>query len=99
MTLDGKEPRNWFKDNSTLIYFLIAQLIAIGAGAASILSYSVKLETRVHILETRGAAYSVKRMDDMAQQIAILQQKIEHNEDSIKRLVDQYLKDKATTPR
>jgi len=88
------DPKSWFKENSTLIYFLIAQLIAIGAGAASILSYSVKLETRVHILETRGAAYSVKRMDDMAQKISVLEQKIEHNEDSIKRIVEQYLKDK-----
>jgi len=86
--------KSWIKENSTLVYFLIAQLIAIGAGAASILSYSVKLETRVHILETRGAAYSVKRMDDMANQIAVLQQKIEHNEDSIKRIVTEYLKDR-----
>jgi uncharacterized coiled-coil protein SlyX len=92
--------KGWLKQNSTLVYFLLAQLVALAAGAASILSYSVKLETRVHILETRGAAYSVKRMDDMANQIAVLQQKIEHNEDSIKRLVDQYLKDRAIqTPR
>ena len=93
--MNGKDPKNWFKDNSTLIYFLIAQLIAIGAGAASILSYSVKLETRVDILETRGAAYSVKRMDEMAQQIAVLQQKIEHNEERIGRLLTEILKDKS----
>lgn len=82
------------KENSTLVYFLIAQLIAIGAAAASILSYSVKLETRVHILETRGAAYSVKRMDEMAQQIAVLQQKIEQNQESIRTYRDQYFKDR-----
>lgn len=76
------------------MYFLIAQLIAIGAAAASILSYSVKLETRVHILETRGAAYSVKRMDEMAQQIAVLQQKIEQNQESIRTYRDQYFKDR-----
>jgi len=87
------QPKSWFKDNSTLIYFLIAQLIAIGAGAASILSYSVRLETRVHILETRGAAYSVKRMDDMSHQIAVLEQKIENNETQIRRIVEQYLRD------
>ena len=87
--------RSWIRENSTLVYFLIAQLIAIGAGAASILSYSVKLETRVHILETRGAAYSVKRMDDMSNQIAVLQQKIEHNEESIRTYRDQYFKDRA----
>ena len=78
-----------------MVYFLIAQLIAIGAGAASILSYAVKLETRVHILETRGAAYSVKRMDDMASQIAVLQEKIENNEESIRTYRDQYFKDRA----
>ena len=85
--------KSWIKENSTLVYFLIAQLIAIGAAAASILSYSVKLETRVHILETRGAAYSVQRMDAMANQIAVLQQKIEHNEESIRTYRDQYFKD------
>lgn len=86
--------KSWIRENSTLVYFLIAQLIAIGAAAASILSYSVRLETRVHILETRGAAYSVQRMDSMANQIAVLQQKIDTNETSINRIVEQYLKDK-----
>lgn len=95
MTIDGKDPKNWFRENSTLIYFLIAQLLAIGTGGASILTYMVRLETRVHILETRGAAYSVGRMDAMAQQIAVLQQQIEHNEESIRTYRDQYFKDKA----
>ncbi len=90
---NGRLKSSWFRENSTLIYFLIAQLIAIGAAGASILSYSVKLETRVHILETRGAAYSVKRMDEMSQKIAVLEQKIENNEDSIRRIVEQYLRD------
>ena len=88
------ELRSWMKENSTLVYFLIAQLIAIGAGAASILTYSVKLETRVDILETRGAAYSVKRMDEMAKQIAVLQEKIENNEESIRTYREQYFRDK-----
>lgn len=86
--------KSWIKENQTLVYFLIAQMIVIGGGAASALAYFTKLETRVLTLETRGAAYSVKRMDEMAQQIAVLQQKIEHNENSIQRIVDQYLKDR-----
>jgi hypothetical protein len=90
---NGRVRSSWFRENSTLIYFLIAQLIAIGAAGASILSYSVKLETRVHILETRGAAYSVARMDAMAQKITVLEQKISNNENSIQRIVEQYLKD------
>jgi len=87
--------KSWIKENSTLVYFLIAQMIAIGAGAASILAYSVRLETRVHILETRGAAYSVKRMDEMDHKIAVIEEKIDSNERSIKRIVDQYFKERT----
>ena len=83
-----EQARTWIRDNSTLIYFLIAQFIAIGAGAASILAYAVKLETRVSIMEERGAAYTVGRMDEMKLKIHALEQHIEANEASIKRIVD-----------
>lgn len=86
--------KSWIKENSTLVYFLIAQMIAIGAGAASVLAYMVKLETRVHIMETRGAEYSVARMNDMKNQITVLEQKIAQNEVSIRRIVERYLDDK-----
>jgi hypothetical protein len=82
------EAKNWFKDNSTLIYFLIAQFIAIGAGAASVLAYMVKLETRVSIMETRGAEYTVLRMEEMRLRIAALENNIKKNETSIDRIVD-----------
>jgi len=85
---NGRVRSSWFRENSTLIYFLIAQLIAFGTAGASILTYMVRLETRVHILETRGAAYSVARMDGLAQKLTVMEQKIENNEDSIKRIVD-----------
>jgi flagellar biosynthesis chaperone FliJ len=54
----------------------------------------VKLETRVHIMETRGAEYSVARMNDMKNQITVLEQKIAQNEVSIRRIVERYLDDK-----
>jgi hypothetical protein len=98
MSPDGwTEPRgprqpSWLKENSTLIYFLIAQMLAIGAGAASILAYFTKLETRVSIMEDRGAAYTVARMDEMKLKITVLEQQIEKNEASINRLVNEYLK-------
>jgi hypothetical protein len=88
----GRVRTSWFRENSTLIYFLIAQLIAIGAGGASMLAYFTKLETRVSIMEDRGAAYTVARMDEMKLKIAVLEQQIESNESSIKRIVEQYLK-------
>ena len=83
-----EDARAFLRNNSTLIYFLIAQFIAIGAGAASVLAYMVKLETRVETMEVRGAAYTVARMDEMKLNIAKLQQDIDKNEESIKRIVD-----------
>ena len=83
-----EEAKSWLRDNSTLIYFLIAQFIAIGAFAASGIAYMVKLETRVHIMETRGAEYTVQRMEEMKLKIANLEQQIEQNERSINRIVD-----------
>jgi hypothetical protein len=83
-----QEAKTWIRDNSTLIYFLIAQFIAIGAFVASGLAYMVKLETRVHTMETRGAEYTVSRMEEMKLRIHGLEQQIEQNERSINRIVD-----------
>jgi hypothetical protein len=89
-----EEVRSWMKENSTLIYFLIAQLLAIGAGAASILAYSVKLETRVAIMETRGAEYSVARMGKMEERITILEQHVRSMEAQLQRVVNEILRDR-----
>jgi hypothetical protein len=84
--------KSWFQDNHTLVVFLGAQLVAMGAAAAAIIAYSVKLETRVSIMETRGAEYTVARMAKVDERITILEQKINQNEASIRRLIDEYLK-------
>jgi hypothetical protein len=86
--------KSWVRENSTLVYFLIGQVIVVGGAAASLLAYMVKLETRVHIMETRGAEYSVVRMAKMEEKITVLEQQIRHNEDSIKRVIDQYFKER-----
>jgi protein associated with RNAse G/E len=92
------EVKSWVKENSTLVYFLLAQFVAIGALVASGLAYMVKLETRVSIMETRGAAYTVSRMDDMKLAIARLQQDIDKNESSIKRIIDIMTKELHIAP-
>jgi len=93
-----QEARTWIRDNSTLIYFLIAQFIAIGAFVASGLAYMVKLETRVHTMETRGAEYTVARMEEMKLKIHGLEQQIEQNERSINRIVDTLTKQLNVKP-
>jgi hypothetical protein len=80
--------KSWFQENSTLIYFLAAQAVAIGAAAASILAYSVRLETRVSIMETRGAEYTVERLGKIDQRLTVLEQAIHKNTASIERIID-----------
>jgi ERCC4-type nuclease len=93
------ELKSWVKDNSALVYFLIAQFIAIGAGAASVLAYMVKLETRVSIMETRGAEYTVSIMADMKHRITIIEQRQQRNEAQIERIVDRLTQDVGRTPK
>ena len=82
------DAKNWVKENSTLLYFLLAQFVALGAAGASFFAYMVKLETRVGIMETRGAEYTVSRMEEMKLRIAKIEQAAEKNEASIKRIID-----------
>jgi uncharacterized coiled-coil protein SlyX len=70
------------------MYFLVAQFIALGAAGASMLAYMVKLETRVHTMETRGAEYTVARMDELKLKIATLENDIAKNGARLERIVD-----------
>jgi hypothetical protein len=92
--------RSWLSEHqAALIIFLFGQLMVFGAGAASGFAYMVKLETRVHTMETRGAEYTVARMEEMKLKIARLEQLIEKNEDSIKRIVDVMTRDLHVPPQ
>ena len=91
--------KSWVRENHTLVMFLLAQFVAIGAGAASILAYAVKLETRVSIMETRGAEYTVARMEEMKLKIARLEDAIEKNENSIKRVIDIMTRELGKSPQ
>jgi hypothetical protein len=86
------EQKSWFKENSTLIYFLIAQALAFGTAGASVLAYMVKLETRVYIMETRGAEYTVARMAKIDERITVMEQRVAAAASRLERVVDQFLK-------
>ena len=92
------EFRSWFQNNQTLVLFLAAQAVGIGAAAAAILAYSVKLETRVSIMETRGAEYTVARMEEMKNRITIIEQRQLRTEGQIEKLVSEFIKDLQKTP-
>ena len=87
--------RSWFHQNQTLVLFLGAQAVALATAAAAILAYSVKLETRVSIMETRGAEYTVARMDEIRQRLTVIEQRQQRNESQITRIIEEILKDKS----
>jgi hypothetical protein len=76
--------KSWFRENSTLIYFLIAQAIGIGAMVLSMVSYMVNLEARVSILETRGSPH----LGTIDNRLTVLESQTKENKRSIDRIVD-----------
>jgi voltage-gated potassium channel Kch len=93
-----EQARSWIRENSTLIYFLLAQFVALGAAAAAIIAYATKLEVRVHTMETRGAEYTVARMQEMQQRITVLEQNIKTNAHSIDRIIAIMTRDLGKAP-
>jgi hypothetical protein len=73
----------WLRDNSTLIYFLIAQAIAIGATVISLIAYSVRLETRVTTLEVRGSPH----LGVIDNRLTVLESQTRDNKEAIDRII------------
>jgi hypothetical protein len=76
--------KSWFHENHTLVYFLVAQGIAIGAAVLSITAYMVRLETRVNTLEVRGSPH----LAEINNRLTVLEKQTEANKQSIDRVVD-----------
>lgn len=79
-----QQARSWMKDNATLIYFLIAQAIAIGAAVLSMTAYMVRLETRVATLETRGSPH----LNDINNRLTVLEASTKDNKDRLDKVTD-----------
>lgn len=80
--------RSWFTENQTLVYFLVAQAIAIGAAVLSMTAYMVRLETRVATLETRGSPH----LGIIDNRLTVLEAQTENNKASIERIKDKLTK-------
>lgn len=93
------QAKSWIKENTSLVVFLVAQLLAMGAGAAAVIAYSVKLETRVSIMETRGAEYTAARLGKIDERLTVLEQNIKDNKERIDRILNQYLRDTQPRPQ
>jgi Tfp pilus assembly protein PilO len=81
--------KSWLHDNQTLVYFLLAQAVAIGAAVLSITAYMVRLETRVATLETRGSPH----LAVIDNRLTVLEKATENNKQSIDRVVEIMLRE------
>ena len=88
------ELKSWLKENQTLVYFLIAQAIAIGAAVLSMTAYMVRLETRVATLEVRGSPH----LTVIDNRLTVLESQTETNKASIERIKDVITKDIGRKP-
>jgi hypothetical protein len=76
--------RSWVSENQTLIYFLVAQAIAIGAAVISMTAYMVRLETRVVTLEVRGSPH----LAVIDNRLTVLESQTKENKERLERIVD-----------
>jgi hypothetical protein len=78
------ELKAWVRANSTLVYFLFAQALALISGAAWALSYMTTLENRVNTLETRGSPH----LGEIDRRLTVLESKTTSNKESVDRIVE-----------
>jgi len=76
--------RTWFGENATLVYFLVGQAIAICAVGLSVVTYMVRLETRVATMETRGSPH----LEKIDSRLTVLESSTHDNKDRLDRIVD-----------
>jgi hypothetical protein len=76
--------KSWFHDNQALVYFLVAQGVAIGAAVLSVTAYMVKLESRVTTLEVRGSPH----LAEINNRLTVTEKEKQANKDRLDKVVD-----------
>jgi uncharacterized coiled-coil protein SlyX len=78
------ELKSWLRENQTLVYFLVAQALAIGAVGISIVTYSVNLENRVTTLEVRGSPH----LAEINNRLTVTEKETQANKDRLDRVIE-----------
>jgi hypothetical protein len=86
--------RSWIKENSTLLYFLIAQAVGIGAAVLSMTAYMVRLETRVNTLEVRGSPH----LGDINNRLTVLESTTRDNKQRLDNVINIMTKELHISP-
>jgi uncharacterized coiled-coil protein SlyX len=76
--------KSWFHENQALVYFLVAQGLAIGAAVLSMTAYMVELESRVTTLEVRGSPH----LAEINNRLTVTEKETQANHDSLQRVID-----------
>lgn len=88
------ELKNWVRENSTLLYFLIAQAIFFGGLAFSGYGYMVQLEARVATMETRGSPH----LNVIDNRLTVLEKQTDSQQTAIDRIVNVMIKELHVQP-
>jgi hypothetical protein len=78
-----QEAKTWWRNNQSLALFLAGQFIAMCAAVLSMTAYSVRLETRVSTLETRGSPH----LSTIDNRLTVLESQTKDNKEAIDRIV------------
>ena len=84
-----EQATSWVKQNSTLMYFLIAQVFAIFAGLTYIVNWKADLEGRIHILEERGSPH----LASINNRLTVTEKETEANKSRIDRIIEVMLRE------
>lgn len=79
----------WIKENQPLAIFLIAQCIALVASLGYGLTYMVRLENRMSIIEIRGSPH----LAEINNRLTVLEKQTESNLARIDRVVEIMLRE------
>jgi len=86
--------KGWFEHNQTLVYFLIAQTVAIIGAVITMTSYMATLEARVSTLEIRGSPH----LEKVDARLTVLESQMASGKVSIDRIVDVMTKELHVSP-
>jgi hypothetical protein len=87
--------RTWLQDNQALVYFLVGQALAVLAILIRLVSYMVRLETRVNTLEVRGSPH----LAEINNRLTVLESLTKDNKDTLDRVVDIMTKNLSINPK
>lgn len=84
-----EDVKSWFRENQTLVLFLLGQGVTLMAGAAYGLSYMVQLEGRVNTLETRGSSH----LAEINNRLTVTEKETQSNDKRIQRVIEIMLRE------